>query len=140
MMEIKLRFQSDGFAYVIVSKEIAKILWYSNEVELYKVYTDDSEALIEDIDELKDAIARGVMIGISVGRVIEKDVRYLHSLKEIVTQRVCKDDGLDDTELAKETLNGDLLLDKPIESYPDIIEKFLHEKYKKESKKGEIPV
>ena len=130
-MEIKLRFQSDGFAYVIVSKEIARILWYSNEVELYKVYTDDSEALIEDIDDLKDAIARGVMIGISVGRVIEKDVRYLHALKEIVTQRVCKDDELNETDLAKEILDGDLLLDEPIESYPDIIEKFLYEKYRK---------
>ena len=130
-MEIKLRFQSDGFAYVIVSKEIAKILWYSNEVELYKVYTDDSDALIENIDELKDAIARGVMIGISVGRVIEKDTRYLHLLKEIVTQRVCRDDELNETDLAKEILDGDLLLDEPIESYPDIIEKFLYEKYRK---------
>lgn len=130
-MEIKLRFQSDGFAYVIVSKEIARILWYSNEVELYKVYTDDSDALIENIDDLKDAIARGVMIGISVGRVIEKDVRYLHALKEIVTQRVCKDDELNETDLAKEILDGDLLLDEPIESYPDIIEKFLYEKYRK---------
>ena len=128
-MEIKLRFQSDGFAYVIVSKEIAKILWYSKEVELYKVYTDDSEALIENINELKDAIERGIKVGVPVGRIIAKDVKYLPVLKEIITQRVCKDDGLDETELAKEILSGDLLLDEPIESYPDIIEKFLHEKY-----------
>ena len=128
-MEIKLRFQSDGFAYVIVSKEIARILWYSNEVELYKVYTDDSEALIENIDELKDAIERGIEVGVPVGRIIAKDVKYLPVLKEIITQRVCKDDGLDETELAKEILSGDLLLNEPIESHPDIIEKFLHEKY-----------
>lgn len=128
-MEIKLRFQSDGFSYVIVSKEIAKILWYSKEVELYKVYTDDSEALIENINELKDAIERGIEVGVPVGRIIAKDVKYLPVLKEIITQRVCKDDGLDETELAKEILSGDLLLDEPIESYPDIIEKFLYEKY-----------
>lgn len=139
-MEIKLRFQSDGFAYVIVSKEIAKILWYSREVELYKVYTDDSEALIENINELKDAIERGIEVGVPMGRIIEKDVKYLPALKEIVTQRICKDDGLDETDLAKEILSGDLLLDESIESYPDIIEKFLHEKYSEESKKGEIPV
>ena len=135
-MEIKLRFQSDGFSYVIVSKEIAKILWYSKEVELYKVYTDDSEALIENINELKDAIERGIEVGVPVGRIIAKDVKYLPVLKEIITQRVCKDDGLDETELAKEILDGDLLLDEPIESYPDIIEKFLYEKYSEKRKEG----
>lgn len=64
-----MKVMNDGFVYKLVSEEKAKDIFALGLFELYIVYDDDSEALIESHNDLNEAISRGYDIGIAVGNL-----------------------------------------------------------------------
>jgi hypothetical protein len=56
----------DGFVYLVVTDK-AKEIYTSGIFELYALYEDDSESLIESHEQLNEALEQGLDIGISVG-------------------------------------------------------------------------
>ena len=64
-----MKVMNDGFVYKLVSGEKAKDIFALGLFELYIVYDDDSEALIESHNGLNEAIGRGYDIGIAVGNL-----------------------------------------------------------------------
>jgi hypothetical protein len=59
---------ADGFVWLLVTDK-AKEIWNSGLFTLFILYEDDSESLIEDFDDLDNALANGLSIGIEVGFV-----------------------------------------------------------------------
>jgi hypothetical protein len=59
---------ADGFVWLLVTDK-AKEIWNSGLFTLFILYEDDSESLIEDFDDLGNALANGLSIGIEVGFV-----------------------------------------------------------------------
>ena len=59
---------ADGFVWLLVTEK-AKEIWNSGLFSLFILYEDDSESLIEDFDDLDNALANGLSIGIEVGFV-----------------------------------------------------------------------
>ena len=57
---------SDGFIWEIINYEEAPALFLRGE-EIYKLYDDESEGLVESLDDLHDAINKGINLGIEVG-------------------------------------------------------------------------
>lgn len=57
----------DGFVWKIVTPDKARDIWKAGLFELYKLYPDNSEGLIEREVELEEAISQGIDIGIEVG-------------------------------------------------------------------------
>ena len=64
-----MKVMNDGFVYKLVSKEKAKDIFALGLFELYVVYDDDTEALIESHIDLNEAIDKGYDIGIAVGNL-----------------------------------------------------------------------
>jgi hypothetical protein len=64
-----MKVMNDGFVYKLVSGEKAKDIFVLGMFELYIVYDDDSEALIESHKDLNEAMERGYDIGIAVGNL-----------------------------------------------------------------------
>lgn len=62
-----MKVMKDGFVYKLVTTEKAKQILYQNLFELYSIYDDDSESLIETLSDLDRAIEQGNEIGIPVG-------------------------------------------------------------------------
>jgi hypothetical protein len=58
--------KNDSFVWLLVSEK-AKEIFASGLFALYVLYDDDSEALIDDYEQLNDALANGLSIGIEVG-------------------------------------------------------------------------
>jgi len=56
----------DGFVYLLVTGK-AKEIYTSGLFELFALYDDDSESLIESHGQLTEALEQGLDIGISVG-------------------------------------------------------------------------
>jgi hypothetical protein len=56
----------DGFVYLLVTGK-AKEIYTSEIFELFALYDDDSESLIESHEQLNEALEQGLDIGISVG-------------------------------------------------------------------------
>lgn len=59
---------ADGFVWLLVTEK-AKDIWNSGLFSLFILYEDDSESLIEDFDDLDNALANGLSIGIEVGQL-----------------------------------------------------------------------
>ena len=57
----------DGFVYKLVTPDKAQTILYQNLFELYVIYDDDSESLIESLSDLDEAIKQNNEIGIPVG-------------------------------------------------------------------------
>ena len=74
----------DNFVWLDVteSDNIEKI--FASHEQLYAVYDDDSESLIESMDELVEAISIGVKICIEVGHLPKKKEPWFHSAKKIL--------------------------------------------------------
>jgi hypothetical protein len=58
--------KNDSFVWLLVSEK-AKEIFASGLFALYVLYDDDSESLINDYEQLDDALANGLSIGIEVG-------------------------------------------------------------------------
>lgn len=58
--------KNDSFVWLLVSEK-AKEIYNSGLFALYVLYDDDSETLVEDYQQLDDALANGLSIGIEVG-------------------------------------------------------------------------
>jgi hypothetical protein len=79
---------SDGFVWKILSNEKAYKIWVSAEnedFELYKVRVDDeSESLIESLEDLQDALKQGHYVCIEVGKLpYSIGLNYLRNLQEL---------------------------------------------------------
>lgn len=57
---------SDGFVYLILNDKAKEIL-SSGLFELYALYSDGSESLIESSEHLNEVLADGCEIGIEIG-------------------------------------------------------------------------
>jgi hypothetical protein len=60
----------DNFVWLDVTPK-AKEMFNSGLFELYELHDDNSESLIETMDELNEALEQGRTIGIEVGRLDE---------------------------------------------------------------------
>lgn len=58
--------KNDSFVWLLVSEK-AKEIFASGLFALYVLYGDDSESLIDDYEQLDNALANGLSIGIEVG-------------------------------------------------------------------------
>jgi hypothetical protein len=67
-----MRVMNDGFVYKVVSGDKARQIFDLNLFELYILWIDDSESLIETHNILNEAIEGGYDIGISVGNINNK--------------------------------------------------------------------
>lgn len=63
-MDNLIKVCNDGFVWLVISPEIAQKIWDASIFPLYILYDDDSEALIETDEELRNAISNGQMIGL----------------------------------------------------------------------------
>jgi hypothetical protein len=59
---------ADGFVWLLVTEK-AKEIWSSGLFSLFILYEDDSESLIEEYEDLDNALANGLSIGVEVGFV-----------------------------------------------------------------------
>lgn len=58
--------ERDSFVWLLVNEK-AKEIYNSGLFALYVLYDDDSESLVEEYEQLDDALANGLTIGIEVG-------------------------------------------------------------------------
>ncbi len=66
----RVKICEDGFVWhVLTESEAKRAMQY---VEVYKLYDDDSEALIESESEIKTHIRRGGYVGVEVGYINDK--------------------------------------------------------------------
>lgn len=70
-------------------KKEAYFIWEHQLMELYILYDDDSEGLIESKDALEQALQDGI-VGIEVGHLTGSESDYLLNLQEISTQTVLR--------------------------------------------------
>lgn len=61
-----MKTTKDNFVWLLVTDK-AKEVYLSGLFELYILYNDDSEALVESFAQLSEALEGGLDIGISVG-------------------------------------------------------------------------
>jgi hypothetical protein len=62
------KITKDGFIWLLVTDK-AKEIYQSGLFSLYKLYNNNADGLIESLDDLNEALERGVSIGIEVGFV-----------------------------------------------------------------------
>lgn len=84
-----IKVNKDGFVWRIVSKKEAQFIWEHQLMELYILYNDDSEGLIESKDALEQAL-QDWCVGIEVGHLTGSESDYLMNLQEISTQTVLR--------------------------------------------------
>lgn len=58
--------ERDSFVWLLVSEK-AKDIYNSGLFALYILYDDESETLVEEYEQLDDALEKGLTIGIEVG-------------------------------------------------------------------------
>jgi len=61
-----IKITDDGFVWLIATEK-AKEIFISGLFSLYELHDDDSESLIIGFDQLNEALANGISIGIEVG-------------------------------------------------------------------------
>ena len=64
---IDMKITEDGFAWKTISAKAAELLFNAGEEEIYILYDDDSEGLVETPEQLKEATERGCRFGVEVG-------------------------------------------------------------------------
>lgn len=84
-----MKVNQDGFVWRILSTEEARFIWEHQLMELYVLYDDDSEGLIESKDALEQAL-QDWCVGIEVGHLTGSESDYLMNLQEISTQTVLR--------------------------------------------------
>ena len=63
-----MKVTADGFVWLLVTEK-AKEVFNSGLFSLFVLYDDDSEALIEEFEDLDKALENGLSIGIEVGHL-----------------------------------------------------------------------
>lgn len=63
-----MKITKDNFVWLIVTEK-AKDIWNSGLFSLFILYEDDSESLIEEYEDLDNALSNGLSIGIEVGHL-----------------------------------------------------------------------
>lgn len=73
-MEAKnMKITKDGFVWLTVNSDKATEIWKKAVFNLFILYHDDSEGLIESEVQLANAISSGMQIGIEVGQIEKLD-------------------------------------------------------------------
>lgn len=67
-----MKIIKDGFVWKLLTAEEAEKLWDLDIFEIYKLYDDDSEGLIETKEQLEEALGCGCQLGIEVGKLPEE--------------------------------------------------------------------
>lgn len=67
-----IRVTEDNFVWRILSEGQAKFVFVSGVFDLYILYVDESDTLVESISEIEKAIKEGAQLAIEVG-FIEKN-------------------------------------------------------------------
>lgn len=70
-MESRLYTTKDKFSWWIVTDK-AHMIFKTESIPLYVIYEDDSESLIESIDELQEAINLNLPIAMELGYIKEE--------------------------------------------------------------------
>ncbi|TXG76313.1 hypothetical protein E6Q11_04850 [Candidatus Dojkabacteria bacterium] len=65
-----MKVTADGFVWLLVTEK-AKEIFNSGLFSLFVLYDDDSEALIEEFEDLNKALENGLSIGVEVGHLIK---------------------------------------------------------------------
>lgn len=63
-----MKVTADGFVWLLVTEK-AKEIFNSGLFSLFVLYDDDSEALIEEFEDLNKALENGLSIGVEVGHL-----------------------------------------------------------------------
>lgn len=64
-----MKITKDGFVWLTVNSDKAIEIWQTDMFNLFILYDDDSEGMIESKVDLDNAIAREMQIGIEVGQI-----------------------------------------------------------------------
>lgn len=68
-----MKITKDGFVWLTVNSDKATEIWKKAVFNLFILYHDGSEGLIESKIQLANAIACGMQIGIEVGEIEKLD-------------------------------------------------------------------
>lgn len=77
-----IKIMEDGFVWLIVT-DVAEKLYYSNAMQVYRLYDDGTEALINNFRELQDALAAGNDIGVEIAPLQSLTASYNHQFSKI---------------------------------------------------------
>ena len=79
-----IKINNDGFVWLTVNQEKALHIWQNNVFDLYTLYDDGSESLIETSTQIANTIACGFSFGIEVGQLPKdettKDLEFIKSI------------------------------------------------------------
>lgn len=64
-----MKITKDGFVWLTVNSEKTLEIWKNGIFNLFILYNDDSEGLIETEAQLTNAVSCGLEIGIEVGQI-----------------------------------------------------------------------
>lgn len=64
-----MKTTQDGFVWKLITAEEAQKIWAAELFEIYKLYDDDSEGLIESEERLLEEITGGAKLAIEVGKL-----------------------------------------------------------------------
>ncbi|WP_373804333.1 hypothetical protein [Bacteroides heparinolyticus] len=64
-----MKVTKDGFVWKLITGDEARKIWDAELFEIYKLYDDDSEGLIENEERLQEEIAAGSQLAIEVGNL-----------------------------------------------------------------------
>ena len=67
LIEQMIKVTEDNFVWKVLNEGQAKFVFISGVFELYILYIDESDALVESIDEIEAAIKEGAELVIEVG-------------------------------------------------------------------------
>lgn len=93
----------DGFAWLIVTDK-AKEIFSSELFELYTLYDDGTEGLIETFEDLKMALDNGLDIGISLGHISTQEAKLTLESRGYFTENLWH---IDDVKIHDECLTDD---------------------------------
>jgi hypothetical protein len=82
---IAIKQCKDGFVWALVSVDTAKTLVYENKTEVYRLYDDDSEGLIEDVSEIDPHASRGGQFGVEL-HLMKPITKNKKRIKEFFTR------------------------------------------------------
>ena len=94
---------ADGFAWLIVTDK-AKEIFSSELFELYTLYDDGTEGLIETFEDLKMALDNGLDIGISLGHISTQEAKLTLESRGYFTENLWH---IDDVKIHDECLTDD---------------------------------
>lgn len=73
---------NDGFVWMDVTQE-AKEIFSSGALELYVLYDDESESLVESVDEINEALELGLSIVIE-GGLLKNSIPFHEADKKLI--------------------------------------------------------